>query len=132
MPCPKPEPKAKSKARAKRHEAAIIQQVRARCVERDGDCRLANAAHWLELGPCQGESEWAHLGDKKRFKTMGQAPEDRHMTAMTMMACTRHHDQVDRRRKPWVEVEPIDDLLGANGVLRIRQGAVSVLSVPRA
>jgi hypothetical protein len=126
MPCPKPEPKAKSKARAKRHEAAIIQQVRAQCVERDGPCRVGGTT--TLFGPCRGDSEWCHLGDMKRFKTRGQEPWLRHTTAGSFMGCTLHHRYYDAYE---LTIEPIDSALGANGVLRIKQGSVSVLSVPR-
>jgi hypothetical protein len=129
MPCPKPEPKAKSKARAKRHEAAIIQQVRAQCVARDGDCRVWQKWTWLsDAWSCSGESEWAHMAGHRRFETRGQEAEIRHLTSGTVMLCTRHHQLYDSRL---LDIEPIDSAKGADGVLRIKQGPVSVLSVPR-
>jgi hypothetical protein len=50
------------------------------------------------VGLCDGVSEWAHLGDKKRFKTRGQAPEVRHTTAGSLMLCTKHHQDYDAGR----------------------------------
>jgi hypothetical protein len=47
---------------------------------------------------CHGVSEWAHLGDKKRFKTRGQAPEIRHTTAGSLMLCQKHHADYDAGR----------------------------------
>jgi hypothetical protein len=126
-PIPKPEKRATSKGRAKRHEAAIIQQVRAACVARDGDCRLGPI--WDYFGSvCGGESEWAHMPTHRRSKTIGQPAEDRHCTEGSLMLCTRHHAMLDQHH---FDIIPIDSALGANGVLRIVQGPVSVLSVPR-
>jgi hypothetical protein len=126
-PVPKPEKRRTSKSRAKRHEAAIIQQVRAKCVVRDGDCRAMKAGRWLE-SPCQGESEWAHMAGHRRFETRGQDAAVRHLTSGSLMLCTRHHNAYDLHV---LDIEPIDSAKGANGVLRIKQGPVSVLSVPR-
>jgi hypothetical protein len=129
MPCPKPEARAKSKARARRHESAIIQQVRARCVARDGDCRLGHAGRWLDIGLCGGESEWAHAAGFRRFETRGKDAAERHLTAGSLMLCSKHHQAFDSHV---LDIEPLDTALGADGVLRIRQGNISVLSVPKA
>jgi hypothetical protein len=126
MPCPKPEPKAKSKARAKRHEAAIIQQVRAQCVERDGHCRIGSAT--THLGACTVWSQWCHMEDKRRSKTLGQEPEVRHTTQGSFMGCAKHHGMYDSHE---LQITAIDSAKGADGVLRITRGDVSVLSVPR-
>jgi hypothetical protein len=100
----KPEPRKRVKGRKQRHAAKVVKSVRAQCVERDGYCKAGAAIRtqpWLEsqrLGTCEGVSEWAHLGDKKRFKTRGQAPEIRHTTAGSLMLCTKHHDDYDEGR----------------------------------
>ena len=44
------------------------------------------------------EDEWAHLGSKKRFKTRGMEPEDRHSTQGTMRLCAYHHRAEDNHR----------------------------------
>jgi hypothetical protein len=99
----KPEPRKRVKARKQRQEAKVVKSVRAQCVERDGYCatvtKQTNAADaWTWMIQCDGVSEWAHLGDKKRFKTRGQAPEIRHTTAGSLMLCTKHHDDYDEGR----------------------------------
>ena len=117
-PIPKGEPVAKRKARKRRLASKVVESVRRQCVERDGDCRLGD---WennpddvhdddLEGDFCEGRSEWAHLGDKKRFKTRGQAPEVRHTTAGSLMLCTKHHQDYDQGR---LAIEGDD----ANGIL---------------
>jgi hypothetical protein len=125
---PKPEKRSTSKSRAKRQEAAVVQQVRAQCVERDGDCRIGKASRWLEIGPCSGEPEWAHAAGHRRFETRGQDASERHTTQGSLMLCTKHHQAFDSHV---LDIIPIDSALGADGVLRIVQGPVSVLSVPR-
>jgi hypothetical protein len=39
---PKPEPRKRVKGRKQRLESRVIKAVRALCVTRDGDCRIAN------------------------------------------------------------------------------------------
>jgi hypothetical protein len=123
-PIPKPEKHATSKGRAKRHEAAIIQQVRAQVAERDGRCRL----YVCRMGLCQGESEWAHMAGFRRFETRGKEAEARHLSEGSLMLCAKHHGMYDRHE---LQITAIDSAKGADGVLRIVQGNVSVLSVPR-
>ena len=67
--------------------------VRALVVARDGYCRL----HGKGLGACRGASEFAHLEDCRRARTMGMAPETRHRTDRAMMLCTVHHQRYDAR-----------------------------------
>ncbi len=86
---PKPGPTAKARAKRRRAERPVVKSVRAQCVERDGYCRLA------ALSPCNGPSEWAHLGAKKRARTRGMLPEERHTKAGSFMACRRHHQLYD-------------------------------------
>lgn len=111
---PKPKPRRLIKAARRRAAARVVADVRGRVVVRDGHCRLALAA-WM-LGPCDGPSEWMHLGDMRRFKTAGQAPETRHTTAGTAMGCRRHHKMYDRRV---FDLSPLTDA-GADGTLRVK------------
>lgn len=80
------------KARKHRTERVVIQNVRGQCEERDGDCRFAGVTS------CAGESEWAHFEEKRRFKTRGMKPEERHTTRDSFMACTKHHALYDARK----------------------------------
>jgi hypothetical protein len=103
---PKPEPRKRVKGRKQRHAAKVVQSVRQQVVERDGYCRAMPGTYPTFIGDkgralvglCDGVSEWAHLGDKKRFKTRGQAPEVRHTTAGSLMLCTKHHQDYDAGR----------------------------------
>jgi hypothetical protein len=85
------------KGRAERKERAVKQDVRAECVVRDGHCRYAkdDPRH-----TCKGPSEWAHLGDSRRARTRGQAPEVRHTTAGSLMLCRQAHNRYDGRERP--------------------------------
>lgn len=96
------------KATRDRLEAKVKRDVRAACVERDGGCRLA------ECGRCEGAIEWCHLGEWKRSKTRGMAPEERHSTRGSFMACTHHHQLYDRGE---LVIEYGPD--GANGPLTV-------------
>lgn len=65
--------------------------------DRDGYCRLyvLDAAErvrvWSMFGNCFGRSEFAHIGDTRRFKTRGMAPERRHCREGGIMLCAGHH-----------------------------------------
>jgi len=128
--CQKPEPRKRAKARQSRAEASVIQRVRAACVERDGECRLAATLFGRE---CFGASEWAHMGEKRRYKTRGLPPEERHSTVWTCQLCSFHHTLYDDKGHPFdtIEITALDSVKGADGILRISRGSVSVLSVPR-
>ena len=101
---PKGETRKRTKAREKRAERAVVQTIRPQVEQRDGYCRL----YWLDstlrrrvtvfFGACHGRSEWAHFDEKKRFKTRGMDPVDRHTTAGSLMLCVYHHDQYDEGR----------------------------------
>jgi hypothetical protein len=121
--CPTPEPKKREKARGKRAEQKVEQAVRAACVLRDGDCRLQGSY----VGYCGGESEWAHMPDKRRSKTRGQEPEVRHTTAGSLMLCSLHHALLDTHR---MTIEAMTEQ-GADSTLRIVKDGVSVLSIPK-
>lgn len=93
---------SKGKAKKRRLESKILHMVRLHDVMRDGHCRFAQDAEALgdSLGRhrcCAGESQLAHLENKRRFKTRGMPPELRHTTAGTAMLCERHHDAYDDR-----------------------------------
>lgn len=120
--CPKQEPRKRTKARARRVESLQAQKVRAQVFERDGDCRL-NVPSLVDLfGACSGESEWAHLGDMRRFKTRGKAPAERHTTAGSLRLCSGHHAQYDGRARPRIGIQPASSD-GADGRLGFFKGA---------
>ncbi len=104
-------------AKKRRAEGPVIKSVRAQCVERDGYCIFA------PLGSCDGQSEWMHLGEKKRYKTRGLKPEQRHTVEGSAMGCTSHHRAYDRG-----DIELALGDTGANGPMRaIYQGKVYIL-----
>lgn len=85
----KPGPTARARAKRRRAEAPVASGVRAQCVDRDGYCRF------MGLSPCAGPSQWMHLEEKKRARTRGMKPEERHTTSHSMMGCERHHGLYD-------------------------------------
>lgn len=88
----------RQKARAKRQEAAHAKKVRAACVARDGYCLIASRLPQsvaVLLGACEGPSEWAHVGEHRRFNTRGMEPQERHTTAGSGMLCRGHHVAYD-------------------------------------
>jgi hypothetical protein len=126
MSFPKPEPRSRVKRRARREAAAVVRDVRAQCVERDGHCRLLRDSFdggWCySCVPCEsgrasaGPSEWAHLHSHRRSKTRGQAPEDRHTTQGSLMLCRSAHRAYDAHR---LEIEPLTDA-GCDGPIVAR------------
>lgn len=82
------------KAQKLRHEAAVAAEIRGKVALRDGDCRLLGVRPFT----CCGVPEWAHLGDKRRFKTRGMDPEERHTTRDSVIFCTAHHRAYDAHR----------------------------------
>ena len=86
-------------------ERTVIARIRPLVVARDGYCRVARNP-LAAMGPCWGVSEWAHLGESKRFKTRGQDPERRHTTKGTAMLCTGHHRDYDEHRLQIEELTP--------------------------
>lgn len=100
---PKPEKRKTTKARLRRKEKAVIGSVRAEVTQRDGYCRLywldneTRQLIWRLFGRCAGNSEWAHLGKKRRAHTVGMDPEERHVRTHTAMLCTCHHRGYDAR-----------------------------------
>jgi hypothetical protein len=125
LPQPKPRPRQSVQRANRRVAAKIVRAVRAACVERDGTCRYALDAGagdiWatisIKVMECDGESQWAHLEDKRRFKTRGLPPEERHTTRESVMLCQRHHDDYDDRK---LTVEFLTER-GADGPLAWRR-----------
>jgi hypothetical protein len=118
---PKPEPRKRVKARLRRKETAVKQDVRPQCVIRDGYCRLnvvsdadVHEAIIQLFGECRGYSQWAHLGEKRRSKTVGMPPEERHTVEDSLMLCDGHHDRYDAHE---FDIEKLS-LEGAEGLLR--------------
>jgi len=124
---PKPKPQASIRRANKRVEAKIKRMVRAICVARDGECRICNwednPDDWHDdyLNFCDDDpwqrSQWAHLGDKKRFKTRGMPPEERHTTAGSLMLCESAHRAYDAGE---LEIVALSDR-GADGALEFRR-----------
>lgn len=109
---------AKARAKRKRAEGPVVRAVRTECVERDGHCIFA------PLGPvCGHRSEWMHLGEKKRARTRGMRPEQRHTVEGSAMGCDFHHDEYDAGKIELVVTER-----GANGPMRaVYRGKVYIL-----
>lgn len=132
--CPKPIKTIRQvKDRAKRAEGKVKKSVRAQCVLRDGPCRFgmpsleaitldkrAGTMNFAAPG-CAGPSEWAHMHSRRRSQTRNQAPEVRHDTRYSFMACQLHHDQYDARKWPRLHVTALTRK-GANGPLKLRMG----------
>lgn len=68
-------------------------KVRAACVERDPQCRLAGL-----LTPCSGDLAWCHMEGKRRHQTRRMKPEERHSTAWTVMLCAAHAELEERHQ----------------------------------
>ncbi len=85
---PKPEPRRKAKGRKQRREATVLDRVWKAVKARDGRCRLAGVLHF---GACAGKHELAHAEGKRRFRTRGQAADERHQTAFCLLLCSSHH-----------------------------------------
>jgi len=106
-----------SKDRKERNRKA---KVRARCVERDIGCRLSM------LDACDGPDEWAHLEEKKRARTRGQAPEVRHTTAHSIIFCRGHHRRYDAG-----EITLRLGEHGADGPVVARANGLELVTYPR-
>jgi len=111
---PKPPSRKTEKARKRKAERDVIAAVRAKVVARDGYCRVALLR--APLGPCAGESEWAHVV-MKRFKTRGMPSHVRHTTAGTAMLCRRHHRLYDEAHA-FAFVLGVKGMDGVVGVIR--------------
>ena len=92
----KPEPRKRAKGRRRRAASAVVKTVRAQVKDRDGYCRLYGVQAPIAFGPCEGLSEWSHVGEKKRYRTRGlRDPRDRHATTHSLMLCKKHHGVYD-------------------------------------
>lgn len=121
------------KARKKRAEKWTEAIVRAKCVERDGYCRIGcidsiyqncidhDKALTESDMDCAGASQWTHMHARLRSQTRNMAPEVRHSTRYSFMACQRHHDQYDGRQRPRLFVTALT-AKGADGPLKFRMG----------
>lgn len=109
---------------ADRHEDRVKRRIRAKCVTRDGYCFFAGA--FIDRRPhvCRGPSEWAHLGDKKRARTVNQPPEQRHTTAGSCMLCRTLHRAYDAGT---IEIRALSDA-GADGTLVAATSASVIVS----
>ena len=88
----------RARRKKKRTESKHALKIRALVAERDGYCRVNQAGATFLVGDCKGVSEWAHLGDFRRFKTRGLPPEQRHTTGGSLMLCSFHHASYDRQK----------------------------------
>ncbi len=123
-------PTARARAKRRRAEKPVADDVRARCVLRDGYCR-ARATSTKPYGDvltvevfmhvCEGSSQWAHLRGSTRAETRGMKPEQRHTTRGTLMLCQWLHDRYDGRAHPRLNIEALTDR-GADGPLRFTMG----------
>lgn len=86
---------ARLRARKRAKDQRYAAKIRPIVERRDGYCRYFKDWPDFDRQPCEGNSEWAHFGDKKRFKTRGMAPEKRHTTAGSLMLCSKHHREYD-------------------------------------
>jgi len=127
LPLAKDEPRKRRKGREKRVSGKVVATARAECVTRDGRCRLVrdfdvrDAARAL-FGECRGHGQWAHFGERKRFKTRGMPPEHRHNREWSLMLCYKHHNDYDHGR---LEIEALTTHV-CDGRLRFSSDAGSV------
>ena len=113
---PKGKTRKQVKGKKDRAEATVEKAVRAACVSRDGFCRvnlyelegLMKPATDLEPG------ELAHMHHKRRSKTRGLPPEERHSRTWCLMLCRSHHRRYDAKT---LTIERLTDR-GADGPLR--------------
>lgn len=100
---PKGRTRKQIKAKADRAEALVERLTRAACVVRDGECRYHSATSkyddvFVNVVPdwkCGGPSQWSHFGAKRRARTRGMEPEERHTTAGSLMLCLPIHEAYD-------------------------------------
>lgn len=117
---PKPEPRKRTKGRRERVEARVKKSVREQTVERDGYCLIATRlprALAVLLGPCEGESEWAHVGRHRRCFTRGQQAEERHTTKGSGQLCRKHHRDYDAHKFDFTTTKR-DGMDGTIGIVR--------------
>lgn len=110
-------PTALYRAKRKRADDSVRLAIRAACVRRDGYCKVS------AVGGCGGRSEHAHLEGKRRARTRGMAPVERHTLQGSAMFCTTHHRAYDRGD---LELAMFPDL-GANGPMRVSYRGLIVM-----
>lgn len=120
---PKGRTRKQIKAKADRAEALVEKLTRAACVLRDGHCRMTAGGDDVFIGavklmsmPCEGPSEWAHFGKKRRARTRGMQPEERHTTAGSLMLCQVMHRAYD---SGWLKITALTRH-GCDGRLKFR------------
>lgn len=113
-------PTARARKRKKRKDSKYALTIRALVADRDGYCRVRTAGAEFLVGECKGESEWAHFGEFKRFKTRGMAPELRHTTVGSLCLCASHHRALDSYR---MSATPLTDN-GCDGALEFFRGTL--------
>jgi hypothetical protein len=116
---PKPESRKRVKARRDRQESKVEKAVREQTVSRDGHCLIASrlpSSIAVLLGPCEGPSEWAHVGGHRRCFTRGRAPEERHTTAGSGQLCKKHHGDYDAHL---FDINTSDAIVGMDGEFAI-------------
>lgn len=92
----------------------MIGDVRPQVEQRDGYCRATRVDGLIDLGDCDGPSEWAHFDEQKRWKTVGMEPEERHAVDGSLMLCRQHHWDYDHGKLGIEALTPEK----TNGVLR--------------
>ncbi len=126
----KPGTMANARAKRKRADDSVAKLVRAKCEMRDGYCRIGmdeagigevTQTTMVVYPDCAGPSQWTHMHSRRRSQTRNQAPEVRHDSQHSFMACKRHHDQYDNRDKPRLYVTALTKA-GADGPLKFRRG----------
>ena len=116
LPLPKGKTRRQVKARRDRADAKVEKAVRAACVERDHYCRvnLYRLEGLLRPEAGMGQHEFAHMHHKRRSKTRGLPPEERHSRTWCLMLCRSHHRRYDAKT---LTIEALTDR-GADGPLR--------------
>lgn len=108
------------KARQRRLESKVKRSIREQCVYRDGYCLLGPVGMaFAGYGVCEGPSEWAHIGQHRRSKTRGMAPERRHTTKGSAMLCQTHHRAYDAHD---FDIQPTTER-GMDGPFRLVTGS---------
>lgn len=109
---------ARARARKKRTDDAYALMIREQVFARDGMCRYGFDVSPAKRSSCLGPIEWAHFGEKKRFKTRGMAPAARHLMVASLALCAKHHDDYDDGR---LDITARDPEAGCNGPLDYRE-----------
>jgi len=87
-------------------ETAAWTRVKAEVRRRDRICRYPDRTE------CAGRLEVAHLHERRRSKTTGKPPADRHDARWCLLLCAKHHRAYDEHR---VDLVVMDRTVGAHG-----------------